>query len=511
MHNAPFSSSMAFLWIAVTLLCGVVWAVVRFVTRIVLPPSHFPGNIPTIPFYYTLLALFKEVDQEQLYHQYLKQPLQQHGAVKIFFGGHWNVLITRPAYMAQVLKDDEDFPKAGNHVKNPDSVLALYTGENVISAIGDTWKHFAATMKPGLQSPVDASVIAKNAHALIDVLLQDKKRYGLRSVTMVDHIQAYAIANVSESLLGTQLDVLENRKNPLLQLQKEIKPKIFNPVHLNFPILDRFYMPSREKAKQLVKTFKSELTAIVKQGHSHRCQPDQTNLGCRLIAAWDAGQLSDYHLQQNLLITFVAGHENAMIMILSTLFVLAERPELQSQVRAEVFALPPGARMQPDALASLPLLMAVIFETLRVYPPLSQIMNKRTAKDVILGDDILLRAGTFTGYNGYSTNRNRDFWGVDADEFRPSRWGETVEDANALFRRATSKAEFITFHGGKRACLGQKWALATQRVTMAVFLTSLKWRLDPTWSRMMTPAGPLMPKNLRLELECLSVESGGRD
>ncbi|KAJ2975028.1 hypothetical protein NUW58_g8474 [Xylaria curta] len=497
---------MAFPWVAASLLFSAVWAIVRFVTRIVLPPSHLPKNIPTIPFYYTLLALFKEVDQEQLYHKYLKQPLEQWGAVNIFFGGHWNVLITRPTYMAQVLKNDEDFPKAGNHVKNPDSVLALYTGENVISAIGETWKQFAAIMKPGLQSAIDASVIARNAHILVDLLMQDQKRNAASGVAILDLVQAYAISNVSESLLGARIDALENRKNPLLQLQKEIKPKIFNPIHLNFPILDWFYIPSREKAKQLVKTFKTELTALIRQGHRHECQLDSTNLGCRLLAAHNTGQLSEYHLQQNLLITFVAGHENPMILILSNLFVLADRPYLQEQVRREVHSLPPSERTQPDALATLPLLTSVIFETLRMYPPLSQIMNKRTATDVILSDDIILRAGTFTGYNGYSTNRNPEFWGPDADKFRPSRWGETVEDANALFRRATSKAEFITFHGGKRTCLGQKWALATHRVTMAIFLTSLKWRLDPTWPRMMTPAGPLMPKNLRLELETLSIE-----
>lgn len=176
-----------------------------------------------------------------------------------------------------------------------------------------------------------------------------------------------------------------------------------------------------------------------------------------------------------------------MILILSNLFVLAGEQELQQQVREDIMNLSPGDRIKPDALAKLPLLTSVIFETLRLYPPLSQIMNKRTASDVMLGEDILLRAGTYTGYNGLCTNRNREFWGPDADIFRPSRWGETVNDMNTMYRRATSKATFITFHGGKRTCLGQKWALAAHRVTMSIILTSVQWRLDPTWPRKMTP------------------------
>ncbi|KAI1124425.1 Dit2 protein [Nemania abortiva] len=475
------------------------WGLCKSIVRIVLPPAHFPRNIPTIPFYYTLIPLFKEVDQEELYHKYLERPLTEWGAVKIYFGGHWNVLITRPDYMAQVLKHDDDFPKAGNHVKNPHSVLAMYTGENVISAVGDTWRHFAALTKPALQADADASIIVKNAHILIGNLLQECDTIG--SVDMLDHIQAYAIANVSESLLGSSFDALGNPNHPLLKLQREIKPKIFNPFHLNFPSLDQFYIPSRETAKRLVKRFKTELASLVMQGHSHACHQDSSNLGCRLLSAHENGQLSEYHLQQNTLITFVAGHENPMILILSSLFILADKQDLQERARKEVITLPPPDRMNPDALATLPLLTSIIFETLRMYPPLSQIMNKRTASDVMLGEDILLRAGTYTGYNGYCTNRNREFWGPDADIFRPSRWGETVNDMNMLYRRATSKAAFITFHGGKRTCLGQKWALAAHRVTMSVFLTSMVWRLDPTWPRKMTPAGPLMPKKLRLQLQ----------
>jgi unspecific monooxygenase len=192
-------------WFLRGVLLLFLWGFYKLIVKVVLAPAHFPKNIPTIPFYYTLIPFFKEVDQEELYYKYLERPLTEYGAVKIFFGGHWNVLITRPAYMAQVLKHDEDFPKAGNHVKNPDSVLALYTGENIISAIGDTWRQFAALVRPALQVDVDASIIVRNAHKLINTLLQEP--HIETSVEMQDHIQAYAIANMSESLLGSSFEV----------------------------------------------------------------------------------------------------------------------------------------------------------------------------------------------------------------------------------------------------------------------------------------------------------------
>lgn len=177
----------------------------RLITGWILPPAHFPKNIPTIPFYFTLLPLFKDVDQERLWHKYLKKPLTEHGAVKIYFGGAWNVLITRPDYINQVFKQDDVFPKAGNHVKNPHSILALYTGENIISTINEQWRGFASIIKPGLQADVDTSIIVKNADKLIDILLREQHSKG--AVTMSKPLQDYTLANLSEALLGVSFGV----------------------------------------------------------------------------------------------------------------------------------------------------------------------------------------------------------------------------------------------------------------------------------------------------------------
>ena len=170
-----------------------------------LPPANFPKNLPTIPFYFAMIPLFKDVDQEDLWHSYLQEPLTKYGAVKIFFGGTWNILVTRPTFINQVLKQDEVFPKAGNHVKNPKSILALYTGENVISTINDQWRGFAAVVKPGLQADVDTSIIVRNTEKLMDLLMEEQEKNG--TVIMPRPLQDYTLANLSEALLGSSFSV----------------------------------------------------------------------------------------------------------------------------------------------------------------------------------------------------------------------------------------------------------------------------------------------------------------
>lgn len=74
-------------------------------------------------------------------------------------------------------------------------------------------------------------------------------------------------------------------------MQSQIKPLIFNPFFLNFPIVDHFKIASRERARHLVKKFKSNLCDIVLAGHKHKHDEgmESTHLGCRLVAAYETG------------------------------------------------------------------------------------------------------------------------------------------------------------------------------------------------------------------------------
>lgn len=140
-----------------------------------------------------------------------------------------------------------------------------------------------------------------------------------------------------------------------------------------------------------------------------------------------------------------------------------------------------------SALQNLPYLTSVIYETLRLFPPISQLINRKTTQDVMLGGEIPIPAGTYVGYNAYATGRDHGAWGKDANDFRPERWGSTVEDINAQYRRVNSRASFIAFHGGRRACLGQKFALFEARLSIVTVLREVRWWIDPGWVRRMTP------------------------
>ncbi|KAF2134819.1 putative cytochrome P450 [Dothidotthia symphoricarpi CBS 119687] len=488
---------------------GTLFGVVSFFVYLFTPPRNFPTNIPTIPFYYALLPLFKDVDQAELYRQYMMEPLEKYGAVKLFFGGRWNILVRKPAYIAEVFKHEDIYAKSGNNVKIPHTLIAEYTGENIISAHGAKWKLYQSVIKPALQADQDSTPIWSNARILRDIFLGDANKAAGSGVPIYAPLHRLAVANFSEVLYTSSFETLQRPDAPLHKMQSQMKPLIFNPIFLNFPFLDHLPLKARQIGRVLNKQFRHTLLTSIAKGHNHVCDSnDPKSLACRLLGSHNDGLLTEKDLNDNIAGTFIAGHENPQIALMSLMYLLGAHPEVQEAVRKEVGTLFPAdapADYEPSYanIHDLPYLTAVVYEGLRMFPPISQLINRCTTTPVVLGNHIPIPAGVYVGYNAYSTNRDVEFWGMDSDDFKPARWGKNMDEINHLYRRANSKGAYISFHGGKRACLGQKFALQQLRITIVELVRGCKWTVDEEWDGHMTPAGPLYPKALTMKFQAL--------
>ncbi|KAB8269543.1 cytochrome P450 [Aspergillus minisclerotigenes] len=494
------------------LAVGILFLIICILSRIV--PPRYPRNIPAVPFWVTLLSLVRDIDQEDIYRRHIQKPLQLHGAVKIFFAGQWNLLIQRSCYLNEIFRNEDVYQKSGNQKKIPHSVLAEFLGrlpisppvallltlgpkgDNVISSRGTTWRLYRDIITPGLQGHFDAGIIAANAEELCSSLLAFQNTVGNSVVPVQDILQQFTIANVSQVLLQANHKPTKGDEPSLHQLQLAVKREIFKPIFMNFPVLDRFgkLIPCRVRARKVVEQFSAALEYGVRHGQG---TPKPTNLGARLIAARDGGVLTEKQFRDNLNVLFVAGQENPQLLLISMLYLLAKHPDVQSRLRQEIDAC---STLDPSnvAFSELPYLTCVIYESLRLLPPISQLINRRTSQDVILGNQIYIPKGTYVGYNCYSTNRDPAVWGPTADEFRPERWGQSNTEILQCYRQRRARAEFVSFHGGSRACLGEKFALLEARVALFVLVSRLSWSLDPEWPDRKTPAGPLYPRALRL-------------
>ncbi len=256
---------------------------------------------------------------------------------------------------------------------------------------------------------------------------------------------------------------------------------------MNFPFLDRLPIPSRVAARKVVAHFKDELVSHLVMSHEKSgWEASSDKLGARLLEARRSGQLSEKQFRDNLTVLYVAGQENPQIGLISTLYLLAQHPEIQRRLWEEIRASNADEPTN-EVLQAMPYIASVIYESLRMLPPISQLINRRAAEDVLLDGCVYIPKGTYLGYHCYSTHRDATYWGPDADCFRPSRWGDTMGAIQRLYRQKRTRAEFVSFHGGNRACLGERFALLELKVTLFILIKKFSWQLDPTWLNKMTP------------------------
>lgn len=481
--------------------CLVLVGVVGFVLGNLLFPLRNVGGIPTIPFWVALLPLVKDVDQQHIFNRYIKEPLIRHGAVKVFFAARWNVLVHRPSYVAEIFKQEDLFQKSGNQKKIPHSVLAALLGDNIISSHGETWRRYRRVIKPGLQANPDLDILLGNAHSLRNILIESQAQCRNGGIGIQSSIQRYTIANFAQTNFKVDFGTMKSSNAYLHQIQYKIKKDIFKPIFLNFPFLDNFGFPSRQRARELASHFTDQLVSGLEQScNDDKSRDTKGNLPRALLDARRDGTFTEKQFRDNVTVLFVAGQENPQLSIISTLYLLAKHPKIQEGLYKE-FLLYKDGQISQEGLQSMPLLSAVVYESIRLFPPIGQLINRQVSQPAQLGGDIFLPEGTYVGYNCYSTNRDPKAWGVDANEFRPHRWGLSCQDIQKEYRRRRARAEFISFHGGQRACLGERFALLQLKVTLYVLVKSLRWKLDPAWPDRMTPAGPLCPRNLHLVFE----------
>lgn len=177
---------------------------------------------------------------------------------------------------------------------------------------------------------------------------------------------------------------------------------------------------------------------------------------------------------------FTPAHDGAAITLSNAFFHLSRNPEAWAKLRAEI--LPTKDRdITYELLKTYRYLKNVVRETHRVTP-ISTIMSRQCIKEVVLprggGKDgsspFYIRKGDVVEMNYRSTLRDREFWGEDADEFRPERWDNLKPTW-----------EYTPFGGGPRVCPGFRLAFAETAYIMVTILREfgkLESRDDKPWT-----------------------------
>jgi len=97
---------------------------------------------------------------------------------------------------------------------------------------------------------------------------------------------------------------------------------------------------------------------------------------------------------------------------------------------------------------------ACLKECLRVHSALGQLVPREVPEGGFELCGKFIPGGTVVGCNAWTVHRDKNFYGEDADEYKPERW----LDENKERVREMETASFA-FGGGPRVCIGKNIAL----------------------------------------------------
>lgn len=174
----------------------------------------------------------------------------------------------------------------------------------------------------------------------------------------------------------------------------------------------------------------------------------------------DGSSLTPQQIRDELRTLLIAGHETTAITLAWAFELLHRHPAVRERLLSEIDA----AGDEPDALAKLPYLVAVVDETLRLRPVVEMVARR------------LRRPWTFAGYDlpkgitiapAISIVHMREDLYPDPSRFKPER----------MLDQKPGPFEYLPFGGGNRRCIGAAMSHYESCVVLATALRGWTFRL----------------------------------
>ncbi|KAL5227881.1 hypothetical protein ABZP36_016146 [Zizania latifolia] len=171
---------------------------------------------------------------------------------------------------------------------------------------------------------------------------------------------------------------------------------------------------------------------------------------------------------------YFAGMETTSVLLTWTMLLLSMHPEWQDRAREEILGLFGKNKPEYDGLSRLKTVTMILYEVLRLYPPLVA-LSRRTYKEIEIGG-VTYPAGVIVELPVLLIHHDPDIWGSDVHEFKPERFAEGISKASK------DPDAFLPFGWGPRICIGQNFALLEAKMALCMILQRFELELAPSYT-----------------------------
>ncbi|MGB0122511.1 MAG: cytochrome P450 [Silvibacterium sp.] len=368
------------------------------------------------------------------------------------------VLVNEPEFIREILiNQPQNFIKERTQKR-----MKILLGEGLITSDGEVHRRQRRIVAPAFHRQriqVYGSIMVERAAKLRDSWQQG------REIDASVEMMRLSLEVVARTLFAQEVtpDVLSiNREvNAIMKLYNFLiaLPRAEDYLHLPIPGLMRFRRARRRLDE-----------AVHRMIAGHRASGvDKGDLLSMLLRSRDDEQdhsgMTDEQLRDEVLTIFLAGYETVANALAWTWLLLAENPEAEAKLHAELDRVLEGREPTLDDLPNLRYTEMVLAESMRLYPP-AWAMGRQATCDVSIGP-YLLPAGTYFFFSQYLIQRSPENF-PDPLRFDPERFAPENKAGRSRF-------VYFPFGAGHRQCIGE--AFAWMEATLVLATLAQRWRL----------------------------------
>lgn len=231
--------------------------------------------------------------------------------------------------------------------------------------------------------------------------------------------------------------------------------------------------------------------------------PDEVQISGYLHFLLTNGQLSPHEAMGSLPELLMAGVDTTSNTLTWALYHLSKSPEIQAALHEEVVAVVPAGQVpQHKDFAHMPLLKAVLKETLRLYPVVPINSRVITEKEIEVGGFLFPKNTQFV-FCHYVVSRDPSIF-PEPERFHPHRWlKKSQPDALGVQHPFGS----VPFGYGVRACLGRRIAELEMQLLLARLIQHYEVVLAPETGEVKSVARIVLVPNKKVGLRFLERQS----
>lgn len=383
-------------------------------------------------------------------------------------------ILTNPQHIEEVLQQKDVFVKSLG-VRSLKGIL----GQGLVTNEGESWFKQRRISQPIFYQKqilsygrimVDYTKAMLNTWNDGEVRDVNKDMMGLTLSIVMKAILSQELQNIQVSdivrAFDTMLDWFDSRRKQ------------------NFLTVNWSFLPENIHYRQAINKMDESIYRIITERIEGEEKPDDLLSIFLQICDEDGNRMSHQQIRDEINTLIFAGHETTANTLSWTIMLLAQNPDVENKLLAEINSVLNGNFPTVENIPQLTYTENVIKESMRLYPPVP-IMARESIRDYDLGD-YRIPAKSSIMFAQWLMHRHPKYF-ENPEQFIPERWENSLE-------KQLPPCVYFPFGNGPRICIGKGFAMMEAVLLLASIIQNFKFSLVKNHPIVLQPSITLRPK-----------------